>query len=328
MGVRRARYDAFSQFLATNGIAVLTFDYRGIGDSGGVPARQSTVTLTEWAEQDMEGLVEWLGRRYPGLPLIGVGHSIGGQLFGLVPSVDRFAALFLVGAQRGYPPYWCGFSRALIAAFWRLMPAIVRVFGYLPLRVAGCEAIPPRVALEWQRWGLHPDFRDAEGRSQSDRWARFRGRLLSVSFEDDLFAARAAVAALVRTYAGARAEHLHFSPSDFGRAEIGHSGFFAEDVCPALWEQVLEWLLRSAVSLAPATPRGRLSSPAPADRVDGAHIVGFAASSFSLSGRPEGHDLDSGIAREVTLRPSGLPTSRAPRQAGPTPTGRLPDDTA
>src|SRR5688572_22985664 len=75
MGVRRARYEAFARFVAANGIAVLTFEYRGIGDSAPVPARQSTVTLTEWAEQDMEGLVAWLGRTYPGLPLVGVGHS-------------------------------------------------------------------------------------------------------------------------------------------------------------------------------------------------------------------------------------------------------------
>lgn len=248
MGVRRTRYDAFGRFLASRGIAALTFDYRGIGDSARGPARASTATLTEWAEQDIEGLVAWLDRRYPDLPLVGIGHSIGGQLFGIVPSVHRLAALFLVGAQRGYAAYWRGFSRPLIAAFWRVLPAIVGVFGYLPMSVADCEAIPPRVAREWQSWGLHPDFRDASGLSLSDRWRRFRGRLLSVSFEDDFFAAEAAVAALVRTYASARAEHLHFSPSDFGRDTVGHSGFFVEGVCPALWDRVARWLLDSTIA--------------------------------------------------------------------------------
>jgi len=247
MGVRRARYGAFARFLASHGIAALTFDYRGIGDSARGPARASAATLTEWAEQDIEGLVEWLGRRYPDLPLLGIGHSIGGQLFGIVPSVQRFSALFLVGAQRGYAAYWRGFSRPLIAAFWRVLPAIVTVFGYLPMSVAGCEAIPPRVAREWQSWGLHPDFRDASGRSLSNRWGRFGGRLLSVSFEDDFFAAQAAVAALVHTYASARAEHLHFSPSDLRRETIGHSGFFVEDVCPGLWHRVVRWLLESTI---------------------------------------------------------------------------------
>lgn len=279
MGVRRARYEGFCRFLASNGIAVLTFDYRGIGDSARVPARRSTVSLTEWAEQDMEGLVQWIGRRYPVLPLVGIGHSIGGQLFGLVPSVDRFAALFLVGAQRGYPRYWRGFPRAVIAAFWRLLPSIVSIFGYLPMRIAGCEPIPPRVALEWQRWGLHPDFRDATGRSQSDRWARFRSRLLSFSFEDDFFAAEAAVAALVRTYARARAQHMHFSPSDFDRKDIGHSGFFAEGVCPVLWDHALEWLLRSATGVAPRASRHALSFPAPTDRRAQDDNVGLAARS-------------------------------------------------
>jgi predicted alpha/beta hydrolase len=279
MGVRRARYEAFARFLATNGIAVLTFDYRGIGGSARGPARRSRATLTQWAEQDMQGLVEWIGQHYPGLPLFGIGHSIGGQLFGLVPSVDRFAALFLVGAQRGYAQHWRGFPRAVIAAFWRVLPSIVSIFGCLPMRIAGCEAIPPGVALEWQRWGLHPDFRDASGRSQSDRWARFRGRLLSVSFEDDFFAAGPAVAALVRTYARARAQHMHFSPADFDRGEIGHSGFFVEGVCPVLWDHALKWLLRSGAGVAPGAPREPLSFPAPARRGAEADIVGLAARS-------------------------------------------------
>ena len=281
MGVRRGRYEAFARFFAANGMAVLTFDYRGIGDSARVPARRSDVTLTEWAEQDIEGLVEWIGRSYPGLPLVGIGHSIGGQLFGLVPSVDRFRALFLVGAQRGYPQYWRGFPRTVIAAFWHLLPSIVRVFGYLPMRVAGCEAIPPRVALEWQRWGRHPDFRDVAGRSLSDRWARFRGQLLSISFDDDFFAAAAAVAALVRTYSGARAEHLHFAPCDFGRCDIGHSGFFAEGVCPSLWDHVLRWLVPSTAGAA----YGLVSPLARPDRSAVSDIVGLAPS-FSFSNRP------------------------------------------
>jgi predicted alpha/beta hydrolase len=292
MGVRRARYEAFAQFLATNGIAVLTFDYRGVGDSASVPARRATVTLTEWAEQDMEGLVQWLGRHYPGLPLVGIGHSIGGQLFGLVPSVERFQALFLVGAQRGYPLYWRGFPRAVIALFWQLLPSIVRVFGYLPMRLAGCEAIPPRVALEWQRWGRHPDFRDGAGRSQSDRWARFRGRLLGISFDDDFFAAGAAVAALVRTYAGARAEHLHFAPCDFGRAEIGHSGFFAEGVCPTLWDAVLRWFLDGAASTARGVPSVALSAFGPADRASIGDSVGMAAPAMAFLNGEEAHNLD------------------------------------
>jgi predicted alpha/beta hydrolase len=246
MGVRRGRYEAFSRFLAANGIVVCTFDYRGVGDSGRGHVRHSPATLTEWAEQDIESLVHWLGRRYPGLPLLGIGHSIGGQLFGLVPSVDRFSALFLVGSQRGYPAYWRGPARAIIAGFWRALPAIVRVFGYLPMRVAGCEPIPRNVALEWRCWGRHPDFRDRNGRSLSDRWALFRGGLLSISFEDDFFAARDAVAALVRTYAGARAQHRHFSPSDFGRDAVGHSGFFTPGVCPGLWVQALQWMRENA----------------------------------------------------------------------------------
>ncbi|PZQ54496.1 MAG: alpha/beta hydrolase, partial [Variovorax paradoxus] len=50
MGVRQAFYAPFAQWLAAQGVAVWTFDYRGSGDSlGDAPLRGFDADLFDWA---------------------------------------------------------------------------------------------------------------------------------------------------------------------------------------------------------------------------------------------------------------------------------------
>src|SRR5450631_1127549 len=66
MGVPRKLYRAFARYLAEDGIASLSFDYRGIGGSGSV--RDRKIRLRDWGEQDLGGALSFLRRRYPGTP--------------------------------------------------------------------------------------------------------------------------------------------------------------------------------------------------------------------------------------------------------------------
>ncbi|MFZ6712749.1 hypothetical protein [Undibacterium sp. TC9W] len=56
MGVKQNFYEPFAEFLAENGIAVLSFDYRGMGES--IPAqyrhslRGFDADILVWAERD------------------------------------------------------------------------------------------------------------------------------------------------------------------------------------------------------------------------------------------------------------------------------------
>lgn len=82
--VPRKIYRGFASYLAHRGCAVLTYDYRGIGDSRqpamvGYNRPKSLVgfkaSMSDWATQDVTAAVRWMRERYQGLPLAYVGHS-------------------------------------------------------------------------------------------------------------------------------------------------------------------------------------------------------------------------------------------------------------
>jgi len=68
----------WARYLATRGIEVLRFDYRGVGESTGAFEEMSFET---WA-QDVRLLTEWFNARPPEVPLIVHGLEIGALLAG------------------------------------------------------------------------------------------------------------------------------------------------------------------------------------------------------------------------------------------------------
>ena len=72
VGVRQDYYAPFAQWLATQGFAVMSFDYRGMGDSR-APAHAKSLRgfeadLFRWA-RDYASAIDALRQRVPGGPL-------------------------------------------------------------------------------------------------------------------------------------------------------------------------------------------------------------------------------------------------------------------
>ena len=117
-GARRGYYDAYARHLAGEGLAVMTYDYRGIGGSRPKSLRGFCARLHEWGEQDLTGMIEWIGGHLRPRHLLAVGHSVGGQLVGLAPNNDRIDALLGVAAQNGYWGHWPSPARYRLALNW------------------------------------------------------------------------------------------------------------------------------------------------------------------------------------------------------------------
>jgi predicted alpha/beta hydrolase len=257
MGVPRGFYGAFADYLADSGLAVLRFDYRGIGGSLRGPLRASDATMHAWGEQDLAGALRFLRERHAGAPLLLVGHSAGGQLFGLVPEPNQVRAVLTVGAQSGYWGNWSGLGRLQMLFYWTvLFPALSRALGYLPLRrlTGGGENVPAGVALEWSSWGRHPDYvlSHARDRDGARGYASFTGRLRAYALADDRYAPRATVAAFLGFYPAASRELLYVEPASLGVSTIGHFGFFQRRFRDTLWSEARTWLLSQASSQAAA----------------------------------------------------------------------------
>jgi len=246
-GIRRGFYARFAAFLASCGFPVLTWDYRGIGDSRPASLRGLRAAMRDWGREDLEALLGWVGERHPGRPILVVGHSAGGQILGLAPSASRISAVLAVAAQSGWYRHWPVPRRYLMAGlWWGLMPAATALCGYFPSRALGLgEDLPKGVALEWARWCRNPQYMvDASGAPLRPHFADLRAPVLAFSFADDPFAPRAAVEQLLSFYTEANVTHRHVVPSEIGLRGVGHFGFFRETCREVLWKECVDWLRR------------------------------------------------------------------------------------
>ncbi len=243
-GVKRGYYDRYARFLASHGIEVLTYDYRGIGDSVAGSIRAEACDMRQWGEIDVASMIDEAARRHPGKRLFAVGHSAGGQMFGLADNNDRVDGMFGVSAQSGYWKHWAGLPRWRLALLWHvLMPGTASALSYFPSRRIGFgEDLPGGVARQWARWCRHPDYLvDRDGRPLREHFQRYRGRIRACVVTDDWMAPRAAVEALAGFFDAAQVEIVSLAPADVGARALGHFGYFREAGRPA-WQESLAWL--------------------------------------------------------------------------------------
>jgi predicted alpha/beta hydrolase len=240
MAVTRGYYADFAAYLAERGLRAVTYDYRGIGGSAPPRLRGFRATLTEWGEQDLAGVLAWAAEGTGAVPLFLVGHSAGGQLFGIAPGNERVRAAVTVAAQSGYWGLWPRPSRYRLGLVWLgLIPTVTALFGYVPPWAGMRAAVPGGVAREWARWGRHPQYLIGPDPSRREAFARVGARIRAYGAEGDFFAPPAAIDALHAWYTRASVERRQL-----GR-EVGHFGFFRGRFRDTLWREAADWLLEA-----------------------------------------------------------------------------------
>jgi predicted alpha/beta hydrolase len=240
-GVLRGYYAPFAAWLSLRGFAVVTFDYRGMGDSRGAA---SAPALHDWGERDLASIVAWAASELgDGRHVAIVGHSVGGQLVGLLPDPARISALVTIGAQSGDFRLWPLPTRLAMAVLWYgIVPGVTHAVGYLPGSLGIGEDLPAGVALEWARWCRTPGYlAGGDGGARREGFAKVDAPVLAFGFDDDIYAPRAAIDALLDLYVRARIERRQLGRSE-GR--FGHFGFFRKRH-RALWADVAAFLDRN-----------------------------------------------------------------------------------
>ncbi|MGK0288954.1 MAG: putative alpha/beta hydrolase [bacterium] len=245
-GVKRKYYDSYARFLSSSGFDVVTFDYRGIGDSLRGHAKDCLSRMTEWGEKDLEGIIRWVKEHYPEKKLYGILHSVGGQILGLAESSDQFDAVIMVASQHGYWKNWKGIRRKSWAFMMShiALPAVTHTFSYFPAEMLGFgENLPPNIAQEWSKWCRSPDYLyDHCSIKTLDRYKNLKFPARVYSFSDDHFAPKKAVGKLLELYDKIEEDWTHIRPKELGTKSIGHFGFFREKFRDGLWSESSKWL--------------------------------------------------------------------------------------
>lgn len=241
MGVRQAFYDGFAQWLAQQGFNVVTFDYRGMGLSRRGSLRGFQADLFDWARLDAAAMVDAAASLAPGRPLYWLGHSLGGQLLGMIPNHARIARAITIASGSGY---WRENAPALRRMVWWLWyvaaPLSLRLFGYFPgRRLRKVGDLPKGVMAQWRRWCLHPHYAiGVEGEALRASYASVRTPIDAISFDDDEYMSARNVASLHGFYTGAPQSHHRWTRGQHGVERVGHFGFFRTR-SQLLWEALL-----------------------------------------------------------------------------------------
>lgn len=237
-GVPQRYYARFAEWAASGGRAVVTYDYRGLGESKPHRLRGFPGSMSDWGRLDFEGVLRFARQRFPGARLTVIGHSVGGQLLGLAPSAPSISRVVTVAAQFGAFQLWPAPHRWALAGLWfGLMPAVTVAMGRFPGKLGIGADLPRNVALEWARWCRSRDFFLAHGVDRGG-FERLKMPVRSFSFSDDLYAPRAAVDALHALMRNAEVERRHLVPAQVGASRISHFGFFQDAGRERLWPEV------------------------------------------------------------------------------------------
>jgi predicted alpha/beta hydrolase len=247
--VKAAYYHRFAAFLAQQGYAVLTYDYRGIGASRGASLRrQRGFSKLDWGRFDCDAALAWARQCCPDAPVHVVAHSIGGLLVGLAANNRHIARCLTVGAQYAYWPDYAQEGRVLMWLRWHLlMPLMTALLGYFPARWLGWhEDLPAAAAYEW---AFRPATLEQAYRRQRaagiDVLAHFDtmiGDTLAIGLADDPFGTPAAIRRLLAYFRRSRRHFANIAPQYAGVDAIGHFAFFHERFRETLWQDALAWL--------------------------------------------------------------------------------------
>ncbi|AOX47784.1 alpha/beta hydrolase [Pandoraea faecigallinarum] len=252
-------YFAFAQYVARRGLIALTYSYRGVDGSRPASLRGFKARMRDWADLDVEGVTHWACERYPALPLYAVGHSFGGHAIGLCESSNLLRAAVQIASHAGAMRVVANRrerARITVLMHW-IAPLLARATGFMPgSRLGIGEDLPKDVLLEWSAWTrLSNYFFDDPTLDAASRFARVRTPILSLGFDDDLWATRMGIDMLVARFRRAPVTRREIRAGLSESGAIGHMGYFRQRSGAFLWPETVDWLLstgmRNAAGVAP-----------------------------------------------------------------------------
>jgi len=247
-GIPAQRYRHFLRGLASFGLPMFVFDYRGIGQSRppgtlrGLRARAE-----DWAEFDCGGALDWLSAHFPYATLVGVTHSFGSMILTATPGAERLAAIAMIGPHTGYWGDYRPMYRAPMTLMWHVcMPIATSVCGYFPgRRLRLGDDLPKGFALQWAG-RLTPGFRDrphSRGAALMRQRLRLSSPLLVVAIRGDAFATPEGIDRVLRGMPEARVSRWNVDVRAAQKRRLGHFGFFRRACRDTLWSELLARIL-------------------------------------------------------------------------------------
>lgn len=229
-GITKNFYHAFAQWLNQQGYPVLSFDFRGIGESLHGALKDSTASINDWGMYDIPAAIEALLNRTQAEKVIIVGHSAGGQLLGIASNYHKVAKVLAIAGSTGHVKGLKGKTKVLAPVMFNIIfPVSSLVKGYGATQFIGMgENLPKNVAKQWAEFCSKPGYvMNTIGKTIfEDYHQQIQCPITSFWATDDEIATHSNVKDLLRLYPNAQTKLIELNPQQLGYKQIGHMLMF------------------------------------------------------------------------------------------------------
>ena len=242
MGVPQSFYRHFAQWLSEQGFHAVTFDYEGVGQSLNRHLRDNPSTITDWAERDCRFALQNAKQAYPDNRIVWLGHSLGGQMYPMVPNIGLADKIITLASGSGY---WRLNRRKVriqaLLLWYCLVPLLTSSMGYFPGKSIGAVGdLPSGVIRQWRQWCLHPNYlAGVEAERYFSGLAQVPEDICAFTVADDELLGQQAVTRLHENLHGKQVRHQTLHPDDAGVKRIGHFNLFKPQFRDTLWQAKL-----------------------------------------------------------------------------------------
>ncbi|TAH18670.1 MAG: alpha/beta fold hydrolase [Cytophagales bacterium] len=240
-GIVKEFYLNFLTHIASCGYVVLLYDYRGIGESRPASLKNFDAKMSDWGKKDMTDTLAWLNERFPDLPKLLMGHSMGGQQIGMMHNHHLLKGALLIATSTGVISSITKPYRHYASLMFNIYtPLVTAIFGYVPLKVLGAgEDLPKYIASEWISWCNNKHYLfDFIGKTLHDtHYDKVEMPIHAYIIEDDPIANSDSVADLLSGYKNAKISTEFIKVADYQTKNIGHLGLFSRKFKENLWHK-------------------------------------------------------------------------------------------
>ena len=243
-GVKQQIYFSFAQFFAEKGFTVITYDYRGIGQSKPENMKGFAASMRIWGTKDYKALTNYIRDNFQNYQKFCLGHSVGALILGMNADSVIFDEFVFVGSQDAFVGN-LKFRTKIEAylGFGIAQPLSTKLLGYFPANWFGLgESLPSGSAFDWRTLILNRKSVNKLLEKTEDHGRSLTQKVLVLRAEDDIWLTEKGVKSLLEnTYPNLKPTYRLVKVSESEKKEIGHINFF-RSYNRKLWDIILERL--------------------------------------------------------------------------------------
>jgi len=242
-GVKQQVYFSFARYFAENGFTVITYDYRGIGESKPKKLAGFAANMRIWGTVDFKTLTDYIRHEYPDESKYCLGHSVGALIVGMNQDSAIFSKFIFVATQDAQLSN-LSFKVALTGflGFGIALPILSEIFGYFPAHRFGLgESLPKGVAYDWKTLIINKkSTKRLYEKIGANNAENLDQETLIIYAEDDPWVTMKGMENLMKNvYPNLRKTYRKVWVKESPKLEIGHVNFFRTYNRP-LWKIILE----------------------------------------------------------------------------------------